>query len=69
MSGCRLFIEGIHFLRDGDKYPLAFKVMNHLLINLLGKKIIIIIMQIFIFSKEGFPVGKERKGVNLIDVI
>lgn len=43
--------------------------MNHLLINLLGKKIIIIIMQIFIFSKEGFPVGKERKGVTLIDVI
>lgn len=41
--------------------------MNHLLINLLGKKIMI--MQIFVFSKEGLPVGKERKGVNLIDVI
>lgn len=34
----QLFIEGIHFLHDLDKYPLAFKVMNQVLINLLGEK-------------------------------
>lgn len=34
----QLFIEGIHFVHDLDKYPLAFKVMNQVLINPLGEK-------------------------------
>lgn len=34
----QLFIEGIHFLHDLDKYPLAFEVMNQVLINLLREK-------------------------------
>lgn len=54
----QLFIEGIHFLHDLDKYPLAFEVMNQVLINLLGEKKII---QLLMFKKEAS--SREKKAV------